>query len=203
MSQAGSKNTSKAVRRRTNELLQAIHAAVLEEVAAVGVGKLTMEGIAVRAAAAKTSLYRRWSSPQQVLIDALKHLHPQESPSPSFDDLRGDLVRALQQFVALLAGPGGRAMAAVFAEGDRNPELVSALTTQVFEPHGGAFTRLVLTAYGERGAIDPEVVTPVVTDIGEALVLKALYETGRLPDEEYLEAIVEQAILPAVGFPIR
>lgn len=203
MSQAGSKDTSKAVRRRTNELVQAIHSAVLDEVAEVGVGKLTMEGIAVRAAAAKTSLYRRWSSPQQVLIDALHHLHPQESPSPSFDDLRGDLVRALQQFVALLAGPGGRAMAAVFAEGDRHPELVSALATQVFEPHGGAFTRLVLTAYGERGAIDPAVVTPVVTDIGEALVLKALYETGRLPDDEYLEAIVEQAILPAVGFPVR
>lgn len=199
MSNPESHEPTKAPRRTTDEMMRAIHAAALEEVAAVGVGRLTMEGIASRSAAAKTSLYRRWTSPQHILVDALYHLHPQEAPSPSFDDVRGDLVRALAQFVELLAGPGGPAIAAAFAERERHPELIAALESDVFEPHGGAFTKLVLTAYGERRRIDPLLVTPVVTDIGEALVLKRFYETGTLPDSEYLTAIVEQAILPAVG----
>ena len=46
-------------RRRGDDLIRAIHAAALAEVADVGFAGLTMEGIARRAETAKTSLYRR------------------------------------------------------------------------------------------------------------------------------------------------
>ncbi|MFD2349245.1 TetR family transcriptional regulator [Nonomuraea ferruginea] len=69
-------------RRRGEELIAAIHAAVIEEVMEVGVGRLTMDGIGKRAATARTTLYRRWSDPIEVLLDALYHAHPVEEPSP-------------------------------------------------------------------------------------------------------------------------
>jgi AcrR family transcriptional regulator len=182
-------------RRRGDDLVQAIHAAVLAEVAEVGVGGLTMEGIAKRAATAKTSLYRRWPSPRELLLDALYEAHPEEQPSPGADDLRGDLIRSLRQLVA------GIAVMAVMAERQRHPDLVKALYERVFDARGTTFTYPVLRHYAERGQIDPGLVTPVVRDIGEALVFKHVTDADDLPDDDKLAAIVDQAILPAVGIP--
>jgi hypothetical protein len=39
----------------------------------------------------------------------------------------------------------------------------------------------------------------VVRDIGEALVFKYVTDADQLPDEDKLAAIVDQAILPAIG----
>jgi len=186
-------------RRRGDELIRAIHAAALAEVTEVGFGGLTMEGIARRAATAKTSLYRRWPSPRELLLDALHDAHPQEEPSPSADDLRGDLIRALRQLTDWLATPAARAVAEIMAERRRHPELVEALFGRVFGPRGGTITQPVLRHYAARGQFDPELITPVVADIGEALVFKHLTDTDRIPDEAMLAAIVDQAILPAVG----
>ncbi|GIG86310.1 TetR/AcrR family transcriptional regulator [Plantactinospora endophytica] len=186
-------------RRRGDELLRAIHAAVLRQVAEVGVGGLTMEGIAKEAATAKTSLYRRWSSPRELLLDALHDAHPQEAPSPGADDLRGDLIRALRQLVDWMTTPAAAAVVAIIMERHRHPDLVAALYTRVFDARGGTFTSTVLRHYAAQGQLDAALLTPVVMDIGEALVLKYSTDNDHLPGDAVLAAIVEQAILPAVG----
>jgi AcrR family transcriptional regulator len=186
-------------RRRGDALLREIHAAALAELAEVGLGRLTMEGIARRAETAKTSLYRRWSSPHDVLLDAIHDEHPQEVPSPAADDLRGDLLRALRQLVEWSKTPTAAAVAAILAERGRYPELARALYDRVFEARGGRFTLTVLRHYADRGRFDAGLLTPVVADIGEALVFKYALDVGEMPDEARLAAIVDQAILPALG----
>jgi AcrR family transcriptional regulator len=163
-------------RRSDAEVVAAVRAAVVEELIDVGLGKLTMDGIAQRAGIAKTSLYRRWDSPQTVLLDALRNEYPQERPTPApTDDLRHDLIEA-------------------------DPELAESIYAQVFEPKGGRFTSTVLRHYADAGRIDPDLLTPVVVDIGEALVLKFSLDAGELPGDRILADIVDQAILPAVGY---
>lgn len=188
-------------RRRGAELIGAIHAAVLDEVVEVGIGRLTMEGIGRRAAVARTTLYRRWSDPVEVLLDALYHAHPVEEPTPGADDLRGDLIRALRLMVAWMLTPAGRAVAAILTDPQAYPLVHSQLYERVFENRGGTFTRTVLRHYAERGAFPPERLTPVVADIGEALVSKRAMDVGRPPTDEELAEIVDQAILPAIGLP--
>lgn len=190
---------SARTRRRGDNLVRAIHAAVLAEVIEVGVGGLTMEGIAKRAATAKTSLYRRWPSPRELLLDALHEAHPEEVPSLSADDLRGDLINALRQLVSWMVTPAATAVMAIMNERHRYPNLVDALYEQVFGARGGTVTSVVLRHYADQGKLDPDLLTPVVRDIGEALVFKRAMDTGVLPDEETLVAIVDQAVLPAVG----
>lgn len=179
--------------------MAAVHDAAIAEVAEAGIGGLTMEGIAERSGTAKTSLYRRWTTPQAILLDALYRLHPQEQASLLADDLRGDLLRALRQLVTWVQSPAARAAAAVLMERQHYGDLVDELYEKVFEARGGRFTLTVLRHYAEHGHIEPARVTPVVADIGEALVLKHVGDTGSPPDEERLEAIVDEAILPAVG----
>ncbi|MGW0435332.1 TetR/AcrR family transcriptional regulator [Micromonospora sp. NPDC003197] len=171
----------------------------MEELTEVGLGRLSMEGIARRAATAKTTLYRRWSNPNEVLLDALYELYPQEEPSPGADDLRGDLIRALKMMVDWMSTPAATAVVAIIFERQRNPKLVEALYERVFDARGGTFTLTVLRHYAARGHFDGKLITPVVADIGEALVTKRSLDTGQPPTDDELADIVDQAILPAIG----
>ncbi|TQL76210.1 TetR family transcriptional regulator [Stackebrandtia endophytica] len=191
--------TGGRTRRRGDELVRAIHDAALAEVAQVGVARLTMEGIARRAATAKTSLYRRWSSPLDLVLDALYHAHPVERPSPGTDRLRDDLIASLRQLLDWAVSPAGAATSAIMNDPQRDPEVVNNLFTRVFDARGGTFTGTVLRHYRDHGRIRPELVTPLVMDIGEAMVSKHLMDKGTVPTEAELADIVDQVILPAVG----
>jgi AcrR family transcriptional regulator len=185
-------------RRRGDALLAVVHRAVLDELDEVGLGRLTMEGIARRAETAKTSLYRRWPGPEEILLDAIAAAYPVETPSPAADDLRGDLIRALELMIEWSRHPTAQAVQAILAERHRHPELVDALYARVFEPAGRRFTATVLHHYAQVGQLDPRLITPVVEDIGEALVMKHALDTGEGPTAQRLAEIVDQAILPAV-----
>jgi AcrR family transcriptional regulator len=188
-------------RRSASDLREACRAAVIAEVTERGLGRLSVEGVARRAEVAKTSIYRHWSSVEDLLLDALDEALPLEQVSPGDDALRADLLRSLQQLVGWLGGSAAPAVAAILAERPRRPELVEALYTRVFDTHGSRFTRTVIEHYAARGAVDSRLVTAVVVDIGEALVLKHLTDTGQAPDAATLAEIVDQAILPALGYP--
>ena len=201
---AAGTGSTRATRRRGEALVAAIHQAALDETAERGLGRLSMEGIARRAGTSKTSLYRRWSSPEDIVFDALYRVYPQESVSPAADDLRGDLIRALALMRGGIANdPDGRVMTALLDEGARRPEIRERLYTEIFEARGGRFTKTVLQHYAAAGQIDPERLTPVVFDLGEALLFKYNVDEMALPDDDYLAAIVDQAILPAVGLDPR
>ena len=58
-------------RRRGKELEDALYDATLAELAAVGYGGLTMEGIAARARTGKAALYRRWT--KSCLLDQRRY----------------------------------------------------------------------------------------------------------------------------------
>lgn len=53
------------------EVTDAIISAVLAELADVGYGQLSMDGVARRARAGKSALYRRWPSKQEMVLDAV------------------------------------------------------------------------------------------------------------------------------------
>ncbi|GAA2125594.1 TetR family transcriptional regulator [Glycomyces algeriensis] len=186
-------------RRRGKALLDAIYAAAVAEAAVAGPGRLTMDAIAKRAATPRSTLYRRWSDPRDLLLDALADLHPVEQPHPGADDLRGDLIAALRLMCDWAFSDAGRAVMAIVADPRRDPATVDALFERVFAARGGTFTQTVLRHYAEHGQIDPARLTPVVLDIGEALVTKRMMDLGADPGDQYLEAIVDQAILPAIG----
>ena len=185
-------------RRRGEALMAALHDAALAELDEMGLGRLTMEGIARRAGTPKTTLYRRWSAPEEVLLDAIAAAYPVEEPRPAADDLRGDLIAALQLMLEWSRHPTARAVQAIVLERHRHPDLVRRLY-RVFDRAGRRFTATVLHHYARLGDLDPALVTPVVEEIGEALVFKIAMDTGEEPSPERLAEIVDQAILPAVG----
>lgn len=146
------------MRRTASDLRATCHAAVLAEAVDSGVAGLTVEGVARRAAVAKTSIYRHWRTVDDLLLEALIEAYPVEVPTPDGGDLRADLLRSLDLLADWLAGPNAVVVAGILTERARRPDLVDALYRQVFEVHGGRFTRTVMDHYAALGQIDARLV---------------------------------------------
>ncbi|PYC78423.1 TetR family transcriptional regulator, partial [Streptomyces tateyamensis] len=102
---------------------QAILDAARAALAELGWGGLTMGDVAVRAGVAKTTLYRRWPSKNELVIDAIASLFDQLEMVDR-GSLQADMEGVVTQFADLLARPESQAgLLALFAEGTRDTEL--------------------------------------------------------------------------------
>lgn len=69
---------------RTDTIIEA----VLSELAEVGYGQLSMDGVARRAKAGKSALYRRWPSKQEMILDAMSTISIPSVDVAESQDLR-------------------------------------------------------------------------------------------------------------------
>jgi AcrR family transcriptional regulator len=125
--------------------------AALEVLADRGMPGFTMEAIAHRAGASKATLYRHWSSPAALLVEAMdKSFRP--LPLPATGHLRTDLIELATRFEALLGDrPFPRLMAAVVDAAEREPAIAQLhvqLTERRREP-----VRHVLSRAQQRGEL--------------------------------------------------
>ncbi|MEE1757132.1 TetR/AcrR family transcriptional regulator [Streptomyces sp. SP18CS02] len=100
-------------------ILEATRAALVD----LGWSKLTMGDVATRAGVAKTTLYRRWASKNELVVDAVAVLFD-ELELPDRGSLTADIEGVVRQFAALLERPEARtALMAVVAESTRDEPL--------------------------------------------------------------------------------
>ncbi|MCI0384947.1 TetR/AcrR family transcriptional regulator [Streptomyces sp. CNQ085] len=110
-------------------ILDATRSALVE----LGWGGLTMGGVAVRAGVAKTTLYRRWASKSEMVVDAVAVLFD-ELELPDLGSLRADFEGVVLSFAALLERPETKtALMAVVAEATRDDALRARIRTAVVE----------------------------------------------------------------------
>lgn len=135
----------------------------LEVLAERGLPGFTMEAVALRAGASKTTLYRRWPSRMAMLVDAMDHAFPPLEILTT-GDLRGDLLELMSAFEALLESqPFPRLLAAVMDAAERDPNLASLhfeLTERRRQP-----IRAVLAEAAARGDIAATVDLELVIDL--------------------------------------
>jgi AcrR family transcriptional regulator len=127
--------------------------AALQVLGDQGLPGFTMEAVARRAGASKATVYRRWSSQSELLVDAMD-LSFQPFPLPTTGALRTDLVALLSMFEALLSQESfPRLMAAFINAAECDPTL-SSLHTQLTERRREPL-RHVLAEARRRGEISP------------------------------------------------
>jgi AcrR family transcriptional regulator len=137
--------------------------AALEVLAEGGLPGFTMEAVALRAGASKTTVYRRWRSRSALLVDAMDQaFQPLEKPTTG--DLRRDLLALMVASEALLGSqPFPRLLAAVIDAAEQDPSLAGfhfELTERRREP-----VRAVLAEAAARGTLSPTVDPELVIDL--------------------------------------
>ena len=92
---ATSQLTRKVGRPRSIEAHQAILHATLELFADEGFDAMSIEAIAERAGVGKTTIYRRWDSKEELMLDAARSLQA-EFPIVDTGNLRDDMIHLLK-----------------------------------------------------------------------------------------------------------
>ncbi|GAA2350592.1 TetR-like C-terminal domain-containing protein [Dactylosporangium salmoneum] len=114
---------------RTARTKAAVTEALVAELLEVGYAGTTIERIAQRAGVAKTTVYRRWGSLAQLVVDAFADTAGAQVPLPDTGSLEGDLRELGRASIAMLRMPHLRAVFdVVVREAIHDPAARSALT---------------------------------------------------------------------------
>jgi AcrR family transcriptional regulator len=88
-------------RPRSQSAQRAILDAALDLLAAEGFERMSIEAVAARAGVGKTTIYRWWTSKDDLVIDAMENLIAEVQP-PDTGSVRGDLVELMVQIERVL-----------------------------------------------------------------------------------------------------
>jgi AcrR family transcriptional regulator len=182
-------------RRRGETLRTAIHAAVLDELAASGFAGLSIERVAERARTGKACIYRRWPSRLELVLDALDASMPQLEPLPDTGSTRDDLLLVLRHVAGVMSSRCGHAASACIAPGV-DDELSAAIRRRLLAPRKAALLDLLRRGV-TRDEVRPDAVCERMAEIGPALLQGELMQRGAIRDDAVV-AIVDQILMPLV-----
>lgn len=134
------------------KVTSAIRDAALEELAAQGYARLSMEAVARRAGVGKAAIYRRWPSKVALVGDLIGDVFVPPEATVT-ENLHDDLHGLMTSFAALLSAPQIAAiMADLASEARRNPELSQRITETVGDPYRSRVTDILDRAI-DRGEL--------------------------------------------------
>ncbi|GAA1967148.1 TetR/AcrR family transcriptional regulator [Kitasatospora viridis] len=184
---------------------QAILDATRAALAELGWGGLTMGDVAVRAGVAKTTLYRRWPSKNELVVDAVASLFDQLAITDR-GSLQADIEDVVVQFAALLARPESQAaLLALFAEGSRDPQLRRRIREHIVDPqkrlvHEGlanAVARGEITADGDPAQRAVEI--DIIFDTIAGAVEHRMLVIGEPCDPEWIRRFTTLLLSPGLS----
>ena len=175
--------------------------AALDVLAETGYEGMTIDMVATRAKAGKATLYRRWPSKSELVIDAVacmkSHLLDPAS-LPDTGTLRGDLVAMVKPPTIEDAERKLKVMTGLVSMVARNPELAEAVQTALVEPRA-AVNRTLFQRAIDRGEIAPDTDVETLSMISPAMVSYRTLMLQKATDRAFLLSIIDRVILPAVG----
>lgn len=147
------------------DVTEAIRAAVFAELAAVGYGRMSMEGIARRAGVGKAAVYRRWRSKLPLVLDVVSMVAARGLPVPDTGTLDGDVRALLDVGARALRHPvAAQIVPDLLAEAARSPELADALGAALRGAQGGIVAAVVRQA-ADRGEIPSDTDPDLALDL--------------------------------------
>lgn len=182
---------------RDPEILQA----TLDVLAETGYDGMTIDMVAARARAGKATLYRRWPSKAELVIDAVACMKQGAFDPASLPDtgtLRGDLVAMMKPPTLQDSERKLHIMAGIVSMLSRSPELADAAQEALVAPRRRA-NRLLMERAIARGEIPADSDIDLIASIGTAMVASRVLMERKPVTREFLLSIIDGIVLPALG----
>lgn len=155
-------------RRRGEALVAAIFEATIDELVEKGYPALTMESVAQRAGASKASLYRRWETRAELVMDAVYRMAPMPEQIPDAGELRADLSRCCDRQPQPSKAARGHSVAGFTADSLADNVRIDELRTKS-QGRNRKLIAEVMRRAGTRGNFE-ETVLPIRLEVGAALI---------------------------------
>lgn len=167
------------------------------ELAERGYDRMTMAGVAARASAGKATVYRRWPSKADLVIDSMVCAAQAAigiEDVPDTGSLQGDLesVKELGSRDDAVWG----AITGLIAQVGHSKELRDAVHERLVYPRV-ALVRALLARAEARGETAPGVDLDLVAAVPTAMIIYRLKVTGEPVDSAFLTAMIDDVVVPA------
>lgn len=192
---------SKPGRKRDHTRDPEILDAALAVLAETGYDGMTIDMVAARAKAGKATLYRRWPSKAELVIDAvacMKKVDLDPRMLPDTGTLRGDMIAMIKPHSIEDSERKMQIMAGLMSMISRAPELADAANAAIIEPRA-AVNRLLMRRAVARGEISADCDIETVAMISPSMATYRTLVLKKPVDREFLVSLIDGVILPALG----
>ncbi len=190
-------DTTTARPRVEGDREQEILDATLTVLAESGYDRLTMDAVATEAKASKATLYRRWTSKSQLVVDAVCS-HKEHPPTPDTGTLRGDLLAAHCGMGGLGDPRATAVQAAVVTAMARDEEFAATYRREFLGPKQAA-SRVIFDRAVARGEIRDDLDLDLLAPALPGIVLHRVFLLGDAATPDLVARVIDQIILPAVS----
>lgn len=186
-----------SLRRRGPVLERAILDAALERLSTVGWNGLTMEGVAAGAQTGKAAVYRRWSSKEELVAEALRSALPPIGDAPDGGNIRDDLLQLCFRLRDAMLSTSGSALRAVIHECDADTaeRFQSVILNGVITP-STTLIRQVVSRGVERGEVRPEALCELALDVIPAMMMYRGKVCGSEWTDEEIADLIDRVAMP-------
>ncbi|MDN5852161.1 MAG: TetR/AcrR family transcriptional regulator [Actinomycetia bacterium] len=189
--------TTKLGRKRDPGRDRVILDATLDVLAESGYDGMTIDMVAARAKAGKATLYRRWSSKGELVIDAVASMKPPADLDalPDTGSLRGDLIASLKAPSAEVAERKLNVMAGIVSLLNTDPSLADATHRALVEPEA-AVNRILIQRAIDRGEVSPDCDVENLSIVVPAMAAYRTLLQRRPIDRDFLVSIIDGVVVP-------
>ena len=177
----------------------ALREAALVLLAEVGYDRLTMDAVAARARAGKTTIYRRWQGKAELVVDALNSLKGVPD-IPDTGSLRQDL-RALAESMTSAEGQFGAQMTIGMVNAIAHDAGLRQVFAEKFIAPRMAGFRTVFERAVARGEMPVGHDLDLLARLFPALGLQQLVTSGELPGTRFARQIMDEVVYPLATAP--
>jgi AcrR family transcriptional regulator len=151
----------------------------------------SIETIARRAGVGKATIYRRWRSKEELVVELLSHVAAGVEPVPDLDDTRAELLRLVSEAIdQLMSTPTGGIIQGLASELSRNPTLSRLVRERVISLRRGEVGAVL-----ERGIARGELRADTDAEIAHELLIGPAYYHlllgGKKLDAQFAGRIVD------------
>jgi AcrR family transcriptional regulator len=149
---------------------EAIRAALLRLLGEVGYGGLTMDALAEQAGVGKATIYRRWRTKQDLIVDSISDLGSLLTAPPDTGSLREDLRQFMHLVVDITRSPIGAMLRSVLSAMHHHPGLRAAYRTGPLRVWRAAYAQMWARAEA-RGEVTPGLASSPMAETTSALII--------------------------------
>jgi len=178
-------------RPRNTQIDDAVLEATGKLLAEKGYTATSIETIARRAGVGKATIYRRWRSKEELVVELLSHLAAGVEPVPDLGDTRSELLRLVSEAIEHLSRTlTGGIIQGLASELSRNPKLSRLVRERVI-----SLRRAEVAAVLERGIARADLRADTDAEIAHELLIGPAYYHlllgGKRLDEQFAKRIVD------------
>ena len=173
-----------------------IRAAILRLLADVGYGALTMDAVASEAGVGKATIYRRWRTKQDLVVDTIADLNRAGAAPPDTGSVEADLREMMHQMVRAHRRTDGRRDALAAVDDAAPARAGGGLPRGADGRLAAGLRRRSGSGPRQRGEVRPGLSRSTVAETTSALMVQRWLLTGEPVDDAYADEVLDTVVLP-------